>query len=115
MGIVKAETAMTQVKPGVSRRLIHGNDLMMVVIDFDSGPWSEPEPPHSHIHEQTTYVVSGELILFCEDEPERHLREGDMFFIPSNKKHTIQLLTRRLRLVDCFNPLRTEFLSGKTQ
>jgi quercetin dioxygenase-like cupin family protein len=99
------------VKPGVDRRLIHGHDLMMVVIDFDNGPWTEPEPPHNHVHEQTTYVAEGELIFFCEGEPDQKLTAGDMFCVPSNKKHTIQLLSEKARLIDSFNPIRTEFLT----
>jgi len=101
---------ITAVKAGVDRSLIHGNDLMMAVIDFTNGPWSEPDPPHSHVHEQATYVADGEIIFFCEGEPDQHLKAGDRFFVPSNKKHTIQLLSARARLVDSFNPIRQEFL-----
>ncbi|HYC86292.1 MAG TPA: cupin domain-containing protein [Chryseosolibacter sp.] len=110
MPILKASAQATPVKPGVTRRLIHGNDLMTVVIEFTNGPWSEPEPTHSHPHEQTTYVAEGEIVFFCEGEPEQHLSSGDTFFVPSNREHTIRLLTRYVRLVDSFNPLRAEFL-----
>jgi quercetin dioxygenase-like cupin family protein len=107
---IEKETLPLPVKPGVTRRLIHGNDLMTAVIDFDNGPWSEPEPPHKHVHEQATYVAEGEIIFFCEDEPDRKLGAGDMFFVPSGKLHTVQLLTKRVRLIDSFNPIRKEFL-----
>jgi quercetin dioxygenase-like cupin family protein len=105
------ETKAREIKPGVTRRLIHGKDLMLAVIDFDNGPWAEPEPPHKHVHEQTTYVAEGEIIFFCEGEPDEHLVAGDLFFVPSNKLHTVKLLTRRVRLVDSFNPIREEFIS----
>ena len=108
--LLKATAASVEVKPGVARRLIHGKNLMMVVIDFDNGPWSEPEPPHQHLHEQTTYVASGEVIFYCEGESEATLREGDMFFVPSNKLHTIKVVSTHLRLIDSFNPIREEFL-----
>ena len=95
MPVLKVKDArMTTVKEGVERRLIHLDDLMMAVIDFDNGPWKEPDPQHSHVHEQTTYVVEGEIIFFCEGEPEQHLKPGDMFSVPSGKEHTIQLLQR---------------------
>jgi quercetin dioxygenase-like cupin family protein len=110
MPVVESDVAMTVVRPGVTRRLIHGENLMMVVIDFVNGPWQEPDPPHSHVHEQSTYVAEGEIVLFCEGEPERYLRQGDMFFIPSRRQHTIRLLSERARLVDSFNPIRQEFL-----
>src|SRR5687767_11417136 len=65
MPVLKADDAViTTVKEGVRRRLIHTNELMMVVIDFDGGPWKQPDPPHSHLHEQTTYVVHGGDYLF---------------------------------------------------
>ncbi|HEY9044879.1 MAG TPA: cupin domain-containing protein [Ohtaekwangia sp.] len=111
MPVLKSsEATVTKVKEGVERKLIHAENLMMVVIDFTNGPWSEPEPPHSHVHEQTTYVASGEIIFFCEGEPDQRLKAGDMFCVPSNKKHTIQLLTKEVRLIDSFNPIRQEFL-----
>src|SRR5688572_17196159 len=111
MPVLKAkDAAVTLVKEGVQRKLVHGNDLMMVVIDFENGPWPQPDPPHAHIHEQVTYVAAGEIIFFCENEPDQRLREGDMFYVPSNKKHTIQLLSRTARLIDSFNPIRQEFL-----
>ncbi len=104
------ESTPTRVKDGVERRLMHADNLMMVVIDFTNGPWLEPEPYHHHIHEQTTYIAKGEIIFFCEGELEQKLVEGDLFCVPSNKKHTIQLLTKEARLVDSFNPIRQEFL-----
>jgi quercetin dioxygenase-like cupin family protein len=110
MSVIKSDVAAVEVKPGVTRRLIHGRDLMMVVIDFTNGPWKEPEPPHHHVHEQTTYVAEGEILFFCEGEQEQHLKAGDMFFVPSDKKHTIQLLSERVKLIDSFNPIRKEFL-----
>jgi quercetin dioxygenase-like cupin family protein len=84
---------------------------MLVVIDFNNGPWTAPEPFHSHIHEQASYVAEGELIFSCEGEPDKRLSSGDMFWVPSNKNHTIQLLSATARLIDSFNPLREDFLA----
>ena len=50
------------------------------------------------------------IIFYCEGEPEQHLKEGDMFAVPSGKNHTIKLLTREARLIDSFNPIREDFL-----
>ena len=111
MPVLKSEGAKsTLVKDGVKRRLVHASNLMMVVIDFDKGPWSVPDPPHAHPHEQTTYVAEGEIIFFCEGEPDEKLSAGDMFWVPSNKSHTIQLLSKNAKLIDSFNPIREEFL-----
>jgi mannose-6-phosphate isomerase-like protein (cupin superfamily) len=98
------------VRPGVERKIIHTGDLMTVLIDFTNGPWEKPEPPHSHPHVQTCYVAAGELIFFCEGEADQRLKAGDMFFVHPDKKHTVQLLTQHVRLIDSFTPLRDDFL-----
>lgn len=92
-----------------TRYLAHTDSLMMVVIDFNDGPTSEPDPPHDHPHEQISYVVSGEVILFLDGEPTR-LGPGDMFTVPPNIPHSVQLLSSHVRLVDTFTPLRQDFL-----
>ena len=111
MPVLRAENAkMPEVKKGLSRRLIHTGNLMMVVIEFAEGPWREPEPLQQHVHEQITYVAQGEIFFFCEGQQEERLTAGDMFAVPSNKKHGIQLLSATARLIDTFNPIREEFL-----
>ena len=111
MAVLKeAEAQITRVKEGITRRHLHTEDLMMVVIDFNNGPWSEPDPVHQHVHEQTSYVAEGEIIFICEGEPDQYLKKGDMFSVPSGKLHAIQVLSSTARLVDSFNPIRRDFL-----
>ena len=98
------------VKPGIQRRLLHTDNLMMVVIDFDNGPWADPDPMHHHVHEQTTYVAEGEIIFLCEGEPDELLKKGDMFSVPPNRPHAIQLVSKQAKLIDSFNPVRADFL-----
>ena len=98
------------VREGLQRKIIHTDNLMTVLIDFSDGPWEKPEPPHSHPHEQTSYVAEGEIIFLCEGEADQHLKAGDMFAAPSGRPHTIQLLTEKARLVDSFTPVREDFL-----
>jgi quercetin dioxygenase-like cupin family protein len=91
------------------RYLTHTDNLMMAVIDFNDGPTSEPDPPHDHPHEQVTYVAAGEILFFYDGLPIR-LGPGDMYTVPPNIPHSIQLLTAHVRLVDTFTPLRQDFL-----
>ncbi len=98
------------VREGLHRKIIHTDNLMVVLIDFTDGPWDQPEPFHSHPHEQISYVARGEILFICEGEEEQHLKEGDMFAVKSGLKHTVKLLTKEVRLVDSFNPIREEFL-----
>ena len=105
------ETPPEKVREGLERKILYTGNLMTVLIDFSDGPWENPEPPHSHPHVQTSYVAEGEVIFYCEGEPDQHLKAGDMFCVPSGKKHTVKLLTQKVRLVDSFSPLREDFLS----
>lgn len=104
------ENSPITVRPGLERRIIYTPNLMTVIVDFTDGPWDEAEPFHSHMHEQTSYIESGEVIFYCEDEPGQHLKPGDMFAVPSGKKHTIRVLTSTARLIDNFNPIRADFI-----
>jgi mannose-6-phosphate isomerase-like protein (cupin superfamily) len=106
-----SETQPEQVRDGLQRYLVHTGGLMTVVLDFSNGPWEEPEPPHSHPHVQTCYIAEGEIIFYCEGEPDQHLKAGDVFCVPSGKQHTIKLLSEKARLVDSFNPIREDFIS----
>jgi quercetin dioxygenase-like cupin family protein len=111
MSVLKfAESTPEAVRPGLERRNIYTSNLMSVIVDFSDGPWEDAEPFHSHPHEQTSYIVSGEVIFYCEGESDQHLIPGDMFAVPSGKKHTIRLLTPSARLIDSFNPIRQEFI-----
>lgn len=104
------ETPAEAIREGAERRLGHTDNLMIVVVDFYDGPQMEPDPPHAHPHEQVSYVAAGKLLFFLEGQA-AHLGPGDMVLIPSGKPHTIQLLTEHVRLVDCFTPIREDFLA----
>ena len=103
----------TTVKEGTTRRVVYTKNLMMAVIDITSGPWEEPEPYHSHPHEQIACIAEGEIIFYCEGREEAHLKEGDTYAIPSGLKHTIKALTASVRLIDCFTPIREDFISPR--
>ena len=110
MFFLKEEAMVKEIiGPGRSRYLGHTDTLMMVVIDFSDGPSEAPDPPHSHPHEQVSYVVTGELIVHIGEESTR-LGPGDIFTVPPDIPHTIQLLSNTVRLVDTFTPLRRDFL-----
>ena len=110
MGTIKqSQIKLEPIGEGRTRYLAYTEKLMMAVIDFRDGPARKPDPPHSHPQEQISYVVSGELIVFIGDEQTR-LGPGDMFTVPPNIPHSIRLLTKYVRLVDTFHPIRDDFL-----
>jgi quercetin dioxygenase-like cupin family protein len=110
MAILKYDEAPAeQIRKGAERRLGHTDNLMIVVIDFHDGPKDQPDPLHSHPHEQVSYVAEGEIIFVMDDQQTR-LGPGDLFLVPPDKPHSIQQLTEHVRLVDCFTPIREDFL-----
>ena len=57
-------TIPEKVKEGFSRRIAHLDNLMVVVCDFTNSPMPKPDPPHSHPHEQITYVAEVNYFIF---------------------------------------------------
>jgi len=99
------------IRADAERRIAYTDHLMLVIFDFNDGPKTQPDPPHQHPHEQVSYVVEGEILLFLGDKPPVHLVPSDGYTVAPNIPHCIQLLTPRVRLVDAFTPLREDFLS----
>lgn len=110
MPILKKNGSVPEkMSPSHERRLVHLDNLMVVVCDFSKGPMAQPEKPHNHPHEQITYVEKGELNFFIGDE-KHHLIEGDLVSIPAGIFHTIQTISENVRLIDSFTPIRSDFL-----
>ena len=101
-----------EISPGRKRSIAHLENLMVVVFDFNDGPMLKPDPPHSHPHEQITYVADGELIFF-KGSHQYHLSKGDIITIPSGIAHCIQTLANHTRLIDSFSPVRDDLLIEK--
>lgn len=87
----------------------HGAKLMLVAAEIRGGPWPEPKPPHAHPHEQIDYLEEGELVVVIGDERQR-VGPGDFWMIPGGIPHSVQLLTKSARLLECFTPIREDFL-----
>ena len=87
--------------------IIVGENAMMMRLTVQP---NVPTPPHNHPHEQVSYIAEGELILFMEGVGEQKLVKGDLFAIPSGIPHTVQVLTKVVRIIDSFTPVREDFL-----
>ncbi len=74
------DVSYTVVSSRVKRKLIHTGNLMTVLIDFTEGPWTEPDPPHSHPHEQTSYVAK--LFFIVKVNRTKYLRKVICFLYP---------------------------------
>jgi quercetin dioxygenase-like cupin family protein len=110
MPVIKEKfTQAEKLSPSFERRITYLDKIMVVVCDFTNGPAAEPDKPHSHPHEQISYVAEGELFLFLGKE-KHHLTKGDVFAVPPDVPHCIQNISSFVRLIDSFSPIREEFL-----
>lgn len=110
MGAIAYEDVVPEsLAPDRTRYMTWTGHLMLVVVDFRDGPAVDPDPPHSHPHEQVSYVAEGEVLFFIDGVPTR-LGPGGVASIPPDVPHCIQTLTSYARLVDVFTPIREDFL-----
>ncbi len=108
MAIMKdSQTPATEVGRGIERKVIHTETMTTAVVFFSDGPHTAPIPFHSHPHEQITYVAEGELYVLLGEDKER-LTKGDLFSVPPNMPHTVQILSEAARLIDSFSPVRED-------
>jgi quercetin dioxygenase-like cupin family protein len=97
------------ISPDFERKIAYLENLMVVVCDFKNGPMKSPETPHSHPHEQITFVAEGEVEFF-KGEEKLILTKNDLVLIPSGIPHCIKLLSDHAKLIDSFSPIRKEFI-----
>jgi len=65
-------------------------------------------PRHSHLHEQTGYLVKGRIRLSIELE-ENDVRPGDSWCIPSGVEHGAEILEDSVA-IEVFSPVREDYL-----
>ena len=100
------EIEWEQINAGMRRQILGYDDkIMMVKIEFLAGGEGAE---HSHIHSQTSYVVSGEF-EFNIDSEKRIVKAGDGLYMEPNVLHGVKCLEAGV-LIDTFSPVRTDFL-----
>ena len=91
---------------GIERKtLAHGNNTLMVEFRLQQGAVL---PRHAHPHEQTGYLVSGQLRLSIGAES-RDLSPGDAWCIAGGVEHGAEVLEDAVA-VEVFSPLREDYL-----
>ncbi len=95
-----------QILEGITLRAVSGEKTMMTIFDFEKGAVI---PPHSHPHEQITYIVEGELEFTVEGKT-RILKKGDGVVILSGREHSARVLKAPARAVDAWYPRREDYL-----
>ena len=95
----------TEMLPGVTRRAVCLDDVMLTFFDFQPGA---VVPEHHHPHQQITWVVSGAM-EFDLDGEKRVLRAGDGVLIPPETPHSAVVLDEPCRALDAWHPVREEY------
>jgi quercetin dioxygenase-like cupin family protein len=93
-----------EIVPGFFGKFIHGEQSTLAFWEIKKG---HTLPLHHHVHEQITYIVSGELEMVIGDE--KHvLTSGMTNVIPSNLPHSGFALTDCV-VIDTFCPVRDDY------
>jgi quercetin dioxygenase-like cupin family protein len=93
---------------GTQRRVLsYGGNLMLVEFRFAAGVTSAL---HSHPHEQVGFVISGEIDFIEQGKPPKRLVAGCSYYVSPNVMHNIVTYAPTV-LIDCFTPVRDDFLT----
>lgn len=92
--------------PGLERRLVVGERLMVCRLHFDPHTVT---PVHQHPHEQITLIEQGRMRFTIAGE-ERIVGPGDVLHFPPHVEHGATSLDEEVVLLDIFTPIREDFL-----
>jgi len=96
----------TRAIPGIERKtLVFGERTLMTEFLLKKG---NRLPRHSHLHEQTGYLVKGRIRLSIELE-ENDVKPGDSWCIPSGVEHGAEILEDSVA-IEVFSPVREDYL-----
>jgi quercetin dioxygenase-like cupin family protein len=100
------EGSFVEMAPGIQRRtMTNGDNTVTCEFRFEKGA---VVPKHSHIFEQTGFLISGKLI-FNIDGHEHEINPGDSWCIKGNVDHSAQVQEETV-LVEIFSPVREDYL-----
>jgi quercetin dioxygenase-like cupin family protein len=100
------ESAWEVIDPTIKRKIMSYNkDLMLVKAAFEQGGIGAT---HKHPHLQISYIANGIFEITIDGEM-KTLKEGDVYFVPSNVPHGAFCLVNGI-LIDVFNPMREDFI-----
>lgn len=94
-----------EINKGFKARFVHTQNNTLAFWEIEKGACL---PLHSHIHEQVTQVLEGELELTVNGITTIYTA-GQLVVIPSNVEHQGNALTN-CKVLDIFAPVRKDFL-----
>lgn len=90
--------------PGFNAKFIHTDSMSIGYWNIKAGSLL---PEHSHIHEQVTHVLQGQLEMTIDGITEV-VEPGKVAVIPCNIKHSGRAVTDCIAL-DIFQPVREDY------
>jgi quercetin dioxygenase-like cupin family protein len=96
-----------QLAPGIERRFLTASRMTIARFALARGA---VVPPHSHDHEQVSYVVSGALRFRVAGE-ETLVRAGEALQIPTWAEHSVEVV-EDAEVIDVFSPVRQDWIDG---
>lgn len=87
------------------KTLVYGDKTLMVEIRLEPGG---ELPLHTHIHEQTGYLVKGKIELTIDDQIFT-AKQGDSWCIKGGEEHSLKTLEKSV-VVEIFSPVRDEYI-----
>ncbi|KAB2887893.1 MAG: cupin domain-containing protein [Desulfobulbaceae bacterium] len=97
------------VLPGINlKTLVFGEKTLFSEFRMQAG---STLPSHSHLYEQTGYLVSGKIRLTIGDEVFT-VEPGDSWCIKSNVSHSAEILVDSVA-IEVFSPVREDYLPGQ--
>jgi len=95
-----------QVLAGIRlKTLVYGDKTLFAEFRMESG---SNLPSHSHLHEQTGYLVAGRLRLTIGRQT-FEVEKGDSWCIPGNTDHSADILEDSVA-IEVFSPVREDYL-----
>ena len=106
MIVFRRDRQVKELGGGVSRRILAENEKIMTVeVSFEKGAVGAP---HSHSHEQISYVLSGKFEAKIGEDVEI-IEKGDSYVVEGGVEHSVVCLEAGA-LLDVFTPRREDFL-----
>jgi hypothetical protein len=105
-----------EVKPGMRRRILLGNDMMVCLWRIRDGVGPTPYDGHPH-NEQFGIILRGELDFRLGGEERHLLRPGDVYWAPKGYPHGDSHFigdpqTGETWIADVFVPPREDYRDG---
>lgn len=102
----KNEGHFVEMLPGVRRRtLTFSKQTLSAEFVLDEGAII---PSHSHVYEQTGYLLSG-TVIFSIGGIKKTLSLGDAWTIPGGVEHSLEVLENS-KIIEVFSPLREDYI-----